>query len=164
MKIPSLLRATFLATLPLAGISHAVPTIAGGNGSFETNTRGTAAFDDNPHTFWSPGRDEEVASSLYGKTFADIKPDRPLWLRESWLAVDLQKPKTVTRMVLGDGYAPVKEWKVEYEKDGQWHEVVKGTTIGQNLEVTLPQPVTAQKFRLSLKADNRTAIREWQMF
>ena len=55
----------------------------------------SAAFDDNPRTFWSPGRDEEVADSLYGKTFAAIPPDRPLWLRESWLEVDLQEPKTV---------------------------------------------------------------------
>jgi hypothetical protein len=33
-----------------------------------------------------------------------------------------------------------------------------------SLEVTLPKPVTARKFRLSLKADDRTAIREWQLF
>jgi autotransporter-associated beta strand protein len=38
MKIPSLLSATILATCSLLGTSHAVPTIAGGNGSFETNT------------------------------------------------------------------------------------------------------------------------------
>ena len=37
-------------------------------------------------------------------------------------------------------------------------------THGEKHEVTLPAPVTAQKFRLSLKADDRTAIREWQMF
>jgi hypothetical protein len=67
-------------------------------------------------------------------------------------------------MVLADGHAPVKEWRVEYEKGGTWHEAAKGSTIGQNLEVKLPEPVTAQKFRLSLKADNRTAIRGWQMF
>ena len=68
-------------------------------------------------------------------------------------------------MAIGDGWAPVKEWKVEYEKDGAWHEAVNGTTIGEKLlEVTLTKPVTARKFRLSLKANDRTAIREWQMF
>lgn len=124
-----------------------------------------AAFDDNPHTYWTPGRDEDVANSLYGKTLADIKPDRPLWLRESWLAVDLQEPKTVSRMLLGDGWDPVQEWKVEYLVGNTWREALKGTTIGVNLrEFVLPQPVKAQKFRLSLKANGRTAIREWQMF
>jgi alpha-L-fucosidase len=123
-----------------------------------------AAFDDNPRTYWTPGRDEAVAESLYGKTFAAITPDRPLWLKESWLAVDLLEPKTVSRMVIGDGWDPVQEWKVEYLHENTWKEAVKGTTMGQRLEVTLPQPVTAQKFRLSLKANGRTAIREWQMF
>mgnify|MGYP002655129804 CR=1 FL=1 len=124
-----------------------------------------AAFDDNPRTYWTPGRDEDLADSLYGKTFHSITPERPLWLRESWLAVDLQEPKTVTRMRIGDGWAPVKEWKVEYLKDGTWQEAVKGTTIGEKLlDVTLPKPVTGQKFRLSLKANERTAIREWQLF
>lgn len=33
-----------LAALASGSLLHAVPTIAGGNGSFETNTRGTAAF------------------------------------------------------------------------------------------------------------------------
>ena len=126
--------------------------------------KASAAFDDNPRTFWSPGRDEEVANSLYGKTFAAITPDRPLWLRESWLEVDLQEPKTVTRMVIGDGWAPVKEWKVEYEKDGPGTRPSKAPPSAKNCEVTLPKPVTARKFRLSLKANDRTAIREWQMF
>jgi len=140
------------------------PAVASSSIAAQYMHKADAAFDDNPSTFWSPGRDEQVADSLYGKTFAAIQPGRPLWLRESWLAVDLQEPKTVTRMVIGDGWAPVKEWKVEYLKDDTWHEAVKGTTIGMSLEVTLPTAVTARKFRLSLKADDRTAIREWQLF
>jgi hypothetical protein len=69
-----------------------------------------------------------------------------------------------TSAVVAGALSRVKEWKVEYQHDGAWHEAVKGTTIGEKLEVTLPKPVTAQKFRLSLKANDRTAIREWQMF
>jgi len=158
-----------LASIPplstTGSLAYRKPATASSSVAARYMHKADAAFDDNPRTFWTPGRDEEVADSLYGKTFAAIQPDRPLWLRESWLAVDLQEPVTVTRMLIGDGWAPVKEWKVEYLKDGTWHEAVKGTTIGEKLlEVTLPKPVTAQKFRLSLKANDRTAIREWQMF
>ena len=158
-----------LASIPplstTGSLAYRKPATASSNIAARYMHQPSAAFDDNPRTFWTPGRDEEVADSLYGKTFDSVTPDRPLWLRESWLAVDLQEPKTVTRMLIGDGWSPVKEWKVEYLKDGAWHEAVKGTTIGEKLlEVTLPKPVTAQKFRLSLKANDRTAIREWQMF
>ncbi len=145
-------------------LAYRKPAAASSSVAAQYMHKADAAFDDNPHTFWSPGRDEKVADAIYGKTFAAIKPDRPLWLRESWLAVDLQEPKTVTRMLIGDGWSPVKEWKVEYLKDGSWHEAMNGTTIGLKMEVTLPKPVTGQKFRLSLKADDRTAIREWQLF
>jgi alpha-L-fucosidase len=54
----------------------------------------SAAFDDNPRTFWSPGRDEQVANTLYGKSIHYVTPDRPLWPRESWLEVDSHEPKT----------------------------------------------------------------------
>jgi len=36
--------------------------------------------------------------------------------------------------------------------------------MGEKMEVTLPKPVNAPKFRLTLKANDRTAICEWQMY
>ncbi len=44
MRSPSLPLPILLVALGGGNLLHATPTIAGGNGSFETNTRGTAAF------------------------------------------------------------------------------------------------------------------------
>ena len=64
MKTPSLLRVTLLAALSFAGIAHAAPAIAGGNGSFETN-----GFT-NPGFAGINGLWETTAGSASGWTFS----------------------------------------------------------------------------------------------
>ena len=90
MKPLSLLRATFLATLPLAGISHAVPTIAGGNGSFETVTTGTAAFGGAYGQIWylNPTTENTSGADISGWTLYAPGGTLPANASTAWLMGD----------------------------------------------------------------------------
>ncbi|HLP15675.1 MAG TPA: alpha-L-fucosidase [Bacteroidota bacterium] len=130
----------------------------------------SAALDDNPGTFWSLGRNDSVAATIIGKKFeGQHDPKAELWLKSGWLDVDLGAIKTVSRAVIqelpwGD-YSPVTTFSIDCEVKGTWQTVATGTSIGKKpFEVCLSQPVTARKFRLSIKADGRPAIAEFQLF
>jgi alpha-L-fucosidase len=127
-----------------------------------------AALDDNDSTYWTPGRDEAMAGEIMGKTFEQVRliPNHPLWHHGGWLEVDLGSPQAVSRAQIRekDGYSTVSSWKIESEKDGTWQLVAEGTTIGKSLDVPLPAPVNARKFRLSIGAPGRPAISEFQLF
>jgi len=129
-----------------------------------------SALDDNPGTFWSLGRNDSVAATIIGKKFDEQhSPKAELWLKSGWLEVDLGAPKTVTRAMLqelswGD-YSPVTTFSIDYEEKGAWKTAFEGTNIGKKpFEINLSKPVSARKFRLSIKAEGRPAIAEFQLF
>jgi len=128
-----------------------------------------AAIDDNVGTFWSLGRNDSVAATIIGKKFeTQHDPKAEVWNKTGWLEVDLEAPKTVIKAIIqelpwGD-YAPITSFSISYEEKGSWKTAFSGTTIGKKLEVSLPKPVTARKFRLSIVADGRPAIAEFQLF
>lgn len=83
--------------------------------------------------------------------------------RSSWLSstaepgdvtIDLGAPKSVRRIELAEGVLDhgqvVEKFSIDAEVDGAWVEVAKAGTIGVSRIVTLPQAVTAQKFRVSI--------------
>lgn len=130
----------------------------------------SAALDDNPGTFWSLGRNDSVAATIIGKKFEEQhSPKAELWLKSGCLEVDLGAPKLVTRAILqelqwGD-YSPVTSFSIDYEEKGVWKTAITGTTIGKKpFEVNLTKPVTARKFKLSIKAEGRPALAEFQLF
>ena len=127
-----------------------------------------AAIDDDPSSFWSLGRDENLAEKILGKNFEQVRkiPNHPLWIRKGWLEVDLESPSRVTHARIHEygGYVPVSSWKIEYDADGEWRIAAEGTTIGKRLDVPFPAPVTARKFRLVIEAGGRSAIAEFQLF
>lgn len=129
----------------------------------------SAALDDNPGTFWSLGRNDSVAATIIGKKFEEQhNPKAELWLKSGWIEVDLGAPKLVTRAMLqelswGD-YSPVTSFSINYEEKGAWKTAFEGTTIGKKpFEINFLKPVTARKFRLSIKAEGRPALAEFQL-
>jgi hypothetical protein len=129
-----------------------------------------AAIDDNFGTFWSLGRNDSVAETIIGKKFEDQhNPKAELWLKSGWLEVDLGASKLVARAILqelqwGD-YSLVTSFNIAYEEKGVWKTAYEGTAIGKKpFEVNFVKPVTAKKFRLSIKADGRPALAEFQLF
>ena len=127
-----------------------------------------AALDDDDSTFWSPGRDEVLADEILGKKFESVRqnPNHPVWKHDGWLEVDLGAATKVGRALIRErsGYSTITSWKIECQKGGAWQKLAEGTTIGKNLDVSFPEPVTAQKFRLSIAAPGRPAISEFQLF
>ncbi len=129
-----------------------------------------AALDDNPGTYWSLGRNDSVAATIIGKKFeTQHNPKAEVWQKSGWLEVDLGTKSKVTRAVIrerfGWDYSQVNTFSIAYESNGQWLNVVDGTTIGDEpLEVVFPEPVSGRKFRLSIEADGRPAISEFQLF
>lgn len=129
-----------------------------------------AAIDDSFGTFWSLGRNDSVAETIIGKKFEDQHNSKAeLWLKSGWLQVDLGGSKLVTRAILqelqwGD-YSLVTSFNIAYEEKGVWKTAYEGTAIGKKpFEVNFVKPVTAKKFRLSIKADGRPALAEFQLF
>jgi alpha-L-fucosidase len=131
-----------------------------------------AALDDDPSTFWSPGRDEALAAAYPGLDFTPIRkdPSHPVWLHDGWLEVDLGDDFTVARAHLAekpstpDNHLPVTSWKIEYHYGSAWLPVASGSAIGPALDVAFPRPVSARLFRLSLTAPGRFALSEFQLF
>ncbi|MEX1113981.1 MAG: alpha-L-fucosidase [Akkermansiaceae bacterium] len=127
-----------------------------------------AALDDDTSTYWTPGRDEAMAEEIMGKKFEQVRriPNHPVWIRHGWLEVDLGKPQAVSRARIQEygGYPPVSSWKIESENNGTWQVIAEGKTIGKSLDVPISTPATAHKFRLSIEADGRPAIAEFQLF
>jgi alpha-L-fucosidase len=132
---------------------------------------GASAVDDDPSTWWTPGRNESLANGFAGKKFEHLQkqPTHPVWLHGGWIEVDLGNPRKVSRAVLMErliptNYSSVSYWKIEYEQAGQWRPATEGQAIGKSLKVEFPTPHTARKFRLSVQGPGRPAITEFQLF
>ncbi len=131
-----------------------------------------AAFDDDCATWWTPGRDEEVASGLAGYAFPHLQnlPDHPVFLRGGWLRVDLGEARPVRKAWLSEPssphYRPVEAWRIACadSEAGPWRAVASGTAIGSAREVEFSASITARHFRLEVAASGRPALAEFQLF
>jgi len=124
MKTPPLLRATLLAAVPLVGISHAVPTIAGGNGSFET----TSADPNNPGPTWSTWGLEDVTIDGWTVTKPDGSAFNPTRENAPWFANGFS----------GMGTASDGNFFVNVEGGVKWRlkASLEGLTIGTSYTVS----------------------------
>ena len=128
----------------------------------------SAAFDDNPKTYWKLGRRSDVDfSSWYGKTLS-YRSDEilALYFTNGWLEVDLGSPRTVKSIYAGEFVAQnsaINGFEVQVEKAGKWKVIASGTKMGEwKQNIT---PVTARKFRL-IVLDHKgfSGIKEFQLF
>lgn len=128
----------------------------------------TAAFDDNPNTHWKLGRKKDADfSKYYGKILSYRSEEvKSLFDTAGWLEVDLGKPQTVKSIYVSELVflgSVIKGFEVQYEKDGKWLTIAKGTKMGdwkQNIT-----PVYARKFRLViLDRAGFSGIKEFQLF
>lgn len=128
----------------------------------------SAAFDDNPNTFWKPGRRTDVDFSKYYGKLLDCWGEeiKSLYCKDGWLEVDLGKPQTIKSVFASEfvtGNSAIKGFEVQAEQNGKWQTVANGTEMGdwkQNIA-----PVTAQKFRLAiLERSGFSGIKEFQLF
>lgn len=134
----------------------------------------SALVDDNPSTYWVPGRDEAVAESIYGKTFDPVRfnPAHPVWLHDATLAVDLGEVREVKRLVLLerttrlDQIHSIKSWILEYSDSasGPWKPAAAGATVGARLDLTFLAPVQGCHFRLTAASTGRFSLTEFQLF
>jgi len=128
----------------------------------------SAAFDDNSKTYWKLGRKTDADfSSWYGKLLNYRSEEvKSLFCTTGWLEADLGKAQTVRSIAVSELVffnSEIKGFEVQYEKEGKWLMIARGTKMGewkQNID-----PVTARKFRLViLERAGFSGIKEFQLF
>jgi alpha-L-fucosidase len=128
----------------------------------------TAAFDDNPKTYWKLGRKTDADFSKYYGKFMNYRSEevKSLYNTTGWLEADLGKPQTVKSIYVSEFVflnSEIKGFEVQYEKEGKWLTIASGTKMGEwKQNIT---PVTARKFRLViLDRAGFSGIKEFQLF
>ena len=82
------------------------------------------------------------------------------------MEIDLGEVKTVSRIVIAELEFPsTQRFSVEFQVDGGWKEVARGTTIAGTKAFTFP-PVRTRRARLNLieTKDDVPTIGEFQLF
>ena len=129
-----------------------------------------AAIDDNPSTFWVPGRREGINVSKYYGSSAHYVRNKDqmaaIFASSGWLEVDLGKPQLVGKVKLMERVllnSKILGFEIEYKKDSHWVKWVEDNKMG-DWEKELP-PVMSRYFRLVLKdRDYMSGIKEFQLF
>ena len=128
----------------------------------------TAAFDDNPKTYWKLGRKTDADFSKYYGKFLNYRSEevKSLYNTTGWLEADLGKPQTVKNIYVSEFVfqnSEIKGFEVQYEKEGKWLTIASETKMGEwKKNIT---PVTARKFRLViLDRAGFSGIKEFQLF
>jgi len=114
------------------------------------------------------------ASSIWGAGFeagmANDGNDESRWgaapdARSGWLEIDLGKDTEVGCALIKElGYQRTNSFAIECGQDGNWKEVVSGSTIAGEKFLKF-KPVTARYFRLNIrKASEVPTIEEFQLF
>jgi len=88
-------------------------------------------------------------------------------LKSAWLQVDFEQPKTFDRVVIKQAFAElrrVRQFAIEYWKDGQWVACYEGKNLGARLNARFA-PVTAQRVRLNItEATDGPTIWQFDLF
>jgi len=69
--------------------------------------------------------------------------------RTPWIEVDLGKPKKFNKVTILEKFNRIKEYQLQYLKDGKWVVFHEGSGLGQK-SVALAKPVTSQKVRIQI--------------
>lgn len=95
------------------------------------STKAEKAFDGDKETRWATGKKVNVEGS-------------------AWLQVDYQEPITVSKVsIIESGYR-ITKFTLAYKDGDQWVVCLEGTRVGSTYSATLPKPVKAQIFKLSI--------------
>ena len=129
-----------------------------------------SAIDDNPGTFWVPGRRDSIDVDLYyGSSAHYIRNKdemRAIFHSSGWLEVDLGKPHLVGKIKLMERVllnSKILDFELQYKKANSWVTWVADNKMG-NWEKEL-SPITARYFRLVIKnRDYMSGIKEFQLF
>jgi alpha-L-fucosidase len=82
---------------------------------------------------------------------------------EGWLEVDLGENTSFNKAIIYEAYNRTKEFKLQYQKNGEWKEFASGASIGERLVIEF-EPVTARHVRLNItKADDVPTIWEFHL-
>ena len=130
----------------------------------------SAAFDDNPNTYWLLGRNDSVNTDVYFGTSVHYIRNRDemnkIFNTSGWLEVDLGKSQLVGSVKLLEHVlmkSQILDFEIQYRKERNWVTWVRDTQMG-NWQKTL-QPVKARYFRLVInKRDYVSGIREFKLF
>ena len=126
---------TFGRKVTASHVYDADPQIAG-------RYRPEYAVDGDPATGWTFNRDQPTA----------------------WLEVDLEKPCRFNRAWLNEPHDRIREFELQSEQDGTWETFYRGTTMGEDRELTF-EPVTARRVRLVvLETTINPLVGEFQLF
>jgi alpha-L-fucosidase len=99
------------------------------------------ALDDNPETRWATDAGTHTA----------------------WLAVDLGRPETFSRVAISEAYDRVRRFELQYKTGQTWKPFARGTTLGEKYAAQF-DPVTAQHVRLNiLEATEGPTLWEFQL-
>lgn len=101
------------------------------------------AFDNDPDTRWATDAGTATA----------------------WIAIDFERPRTVGKVRIDEAIAErVQRFELQYQAQGQWTTFLTGGTLGRWFQAEF-EPVTAQKFRLSiLEATEGPTIHDIEFF
>ena len=112
-------------------------------------------------TFVEPGYDAARANDGDPKT----RWASDFAARDGWLAIDLGEEKEIGRVWMSEIEWPeTLEFAIEVRQGDSWKEIVRGTTIGADKDITFA-PVRAREVRLHVfKAKRPININEFQVF
>jgi hypothetical protein len=85
--------------------------------------------------------------------------------RSGWLELDLGEEREIGSVVVSEiEWKEIRKFTIEVKRGTDWKEVAHGTTIGQDMEITI-NPVTCSRVRLNiLESSNAININEFQVF
>ena len=148
-----------IIALHLDGSAAEIPVapILSGPLTFGRKVTASHVYDANPGI--APQYRPELAVDGDPNTGWTFNPDQP----SAWLEVDLEEPRTIDRAWLNELHDRIREFELQAEQDGTWQTFYRGTTMGEDCDVTFP-PVTARRVRLVvLKTTINPLVAEFQL-
>ena len=128
----------------------------------------SAAFDDNPNTYWKLGRRSDVDFAAYYGSGISYRGEevKSLYHNKGWLQVDLGKPTLVQKIKLMEYFffnSSINFFSVSYLDGDKWIKLIEDNKMGV-WEKSFA-PVKAQYFRLELnQVEGFSGVREFQLF
>ena len=68
---------------------------------------------------------------------------------DRWIELDFGKPVTFNKVICGEFYSQIKQFKIEALTDNKWIKIGDGDNMGVNFHATF-NDITSQKYRLTV--------------
>lgn len=84
--------------------------------------------------------------------------------RSGWLAIDLGREQTISRVWISEAYERVQEFELQVKTKANWTTIHRGTTLGEEVSLTF-DPLLVRHIRLNIiRASDVPTIWEFQLF